>query len=136
VAISRRAVLQLAAVGGLSALARTPSAALAQTASPVAPTAIEPNDRVFIANEDSSTISVIDPRSNTVDTTIDLTSFDEDPRPPFITGGGRHQTQWPGTRYWRKPFHRSVSGTQSGRTPGSGKGGGGAGGRCVHSGIR
>jgi DNA-binding beta-propeller fold protein YncE len=44
---------------------------------------------VFIANEDSNTISVIDPRSNAVDTTINLTSFDEDPRPPFrlVTGG-------------------------------------------------
>lgn len=50
---------------------------------------IEPNDRVFITNEDSNTISVIDPRSNRVDTTINLTSFDEDPRPPFrfVTGG-------------------------------------------------
>ena len=46
-------------------------------------------DRVFIANEDSNTISVIDPNSNTVETTINLTSFDEDPRPPFrfVTGG-------------------------------------------------
>jgi YVTN family beta-propeller protein len=51
--------------------------------------AVEANDRVFITNEDSNTISVIDPRSNTVDTTINLTSFDEDPRPPFryVTGG-------------------------------------------------
>lgn len=46
-------------------------------------------DRVFIANEDSNTISVIDPSSNTVETTINLTSFDEDPRPPFrfVTAG-------------------------------------------------
>jgi len=46
-------------------------------------------DRVFIANEDSNTIAVIDPVSNTVETTINLTSFDEDPRPPFrfVTGG-------------------------------------------------
>jgi YVTN family beta-propeller protein len=50
---------------------------------------LEPADRVFIANEDSNTVSVIDPRNNTVDTTINLTSFDEDPRPPFrfVTGG-------------------------------------------------
>ena len=50
---------------------------------------IEPQDRVFITNEDSNTISVIDPKSNTVDTTINLTSFDEDPRPPFrfVTAG-------------------------------------------------
>jgi YVTN family beta-propeller protein len=50
---------------------------------------IESGDRVFICNEDSNTMSVIDPRSNKVDTTINLTSFDEDPRPPFqfVTGG-------------------------------------------------
>ena len=46
-------------------------------------------DRVFNANEDSNTISVINPASNTVETTINLTSFDEDPRPPFrfVTAG-------------------------------------------------
>ncbi len=50
---------------------------------------IEAGDRVFITNEDSNTIVVIDPRSNVVETTINLTSFDEDPRPPFrfVTGG-------------------------------------------------
>ena len=50
---------------------------------------ISPVDRVFITNEDSNTISVINPMSNTVDTTINLTSFDEDARPPFrfVTGG-------------------------------------------------
>src|SRR4026209_935122 len=46
-------------------------------------------DRVIICNEDSNTLSVIDPNTNTVATTINLTSFDEDPRPPFrlVTGG-------------------------------------------------
>ena len=46
-------------------------------------------DRVVICNEDSNTLSVIDPNTNTVATTINLTSFDEDPRPPFrlVTGG-------------------------------------------------
>jgi len=50
---------------------------------------IAPSDRVFIANEDSNTISVIDPNFNQVETTINLTSFDEDPRPPFrlVTAG-------------------------------------------------
>jgi len=50
---------------------------------------IEAGDRVYITNEDSNTISVIDPRSNTLETTINLTSFDEDPRPPFrlVTAG-------------------------------------------------
>src|SRR5919202_3563858 len=46
-------------------------------------------DRVFICNEDSNTLAVIDPGSNTVAHTVNLTSFDEDPRPPFrlVTGG-------------------------------------------------
>lgn len=50
---------------------------------------IDPIDRVFIANEDSNTLSVIDPATNTIDTTINLTSFDEDLRPPFrfVTAG-------------------------------------------------
>ena len=50
---------------------------------------IAPVDRVFITNEDSNTISVINPMSNMVDTTINLTSFDEEARPPFrfVTGG-------------------------------------------------
>lgn len=50
---------------------------------------ISASDRIFIANEDSNTISVINPLTNTVDTTINLTSFDEDPRPPFrfVTAG-------------------------------------------------
>jgi YVTN family beta-propeller protein len=78
--VSRRAVLKTAAVGALALGA--PARAAAQLVNDGA-------DRVFIANEDSNTISVIDPRSNTVDTTINLTSFDEDPRPPFrlVTGG-------------------------------------------------
>ncbi len=50
---------------------------------------VSPEDRIFIANEDSNTISVINPKTNTVETTINLTSFDEDPRPPFrfVTAG-------------------------------------------------
>ncbi|HET6828340.1 MAG TPA: YncE family protein, partial [Ramlibacter sp.] len=46
-------------------------------------------DRVFITNEDSNTVSVINPATNTVEGTINLTSFDEDARPPFryVTGG-------------------------------------------------
>jgi len=58
-------------------------------AQPAAVAGIDPRDRVFITNEDSNTIVVIDPRSNKVETTINLTSFDEDPRPPFrfVTGG-------------------------------------------------
>lgn len=50
---------------------------------------IDARDRVFITNEDSNTLVVIDPGRNVVETTINLTSFDEDPRPPFryVTAG-------------------------------------------------
>lgn len=53
------------------------------------PTEVDPRDRVFISNEDSNTLVVIDPRTNTVEETINLTGFDEDPRPPFryVTNG-------------------------------------------------
>ena len=46
-------------------------------------------DLVFICNEDSNTLTVIDPVTNSVKHTVNLTSFDEDPRPPFrfVTGG-------------------------------------------------
>jgi YVTN family beta-propeller protein len=55
----------------------------AQSDGPVA------GDRVFLCNEDSNTLSVIDPVTNAVAGTVNLTSFDEDPRPPFrfVTGG-------------------------------------------------
>ena len=83
--ISRRSMLKATALGAF-VLSQGGRLAAAQTAGGAA---IEPEDRVFIANEDSNTVSVIDPRSNTVETTINLTSFDEDPRPPFrfVTGG-------------------------------------------------
>ncbi len=83
--IDRRDFLKLGAAGGI-AVALGTREALAQAARPAS---IEPGDRVFVTNEDSNTISVIDPRSNAVETTINLTSFDEDPRPPFrfVTGG-------------------------------------------------
>ena len=71
------------------AMAQDSTAAPAAAAAPTAGQDISPADRVFITNEDSNTISVINPMSNTVDTTINLTSFDEDARPPFrfVTGG-------------------------------------------------
>ncbi|MGL6223324.1 MAG: YncE family protein [Steroidobacteraceae bacterium] len=48
-----------------------------------------PGDLVYVTMEDSSTLTVIDPVTNTVKGTVNLTSFDEDPRPPFrfVTGG-------------------------------------------------
>src|SRR5436190_7121020 len=85
--ISRRDWLSLTVVGGLAELARTPAAARAQSGT--TPAAIEGDDRVFIANEESNTVAVIDPRTNAVESTINLTGFDEDPRPAlrFVTGG-------------------------------------------------
>ena len=82
--VNRREFLQLAAAGAAGVLVGE-----ARAQAVVRPLSIDAQDRVFITNEDSNTISVIDPRSNTVDTTINLTSFDEDPRPPFrfVTGG-------------------------------------------------
>src|SRR5688572_12037134 len=84
--ISRRDALRVGAITIAAAYGAGPRTAAAQSTSG---SDIEANDRVFITNEDSNTLSVIDPRSNTVDTTINLTSFDEDPRPPFrfVTGG-------------------------------------------------
>src|SRR5215204_2990739 len=66
-----------------SSLISLTSAGLAQ------PAASPGEDRVFICNEDSNTLSIIDPRTNTVEGAVNLTSFDEDPRPPFrfVTGG-------------------------------------------------
>lgn len=79
---TRRDFLKLAATG-LAAGALRASTAFAAEGS------IGANDRVYITNEDSNTITVIDPRNNQVETTINLTSFDEDPRPPFrfVTAG-------------------------------------------------
>jgi YVTN family beta-propeller protein len=82
---NRRNFLKRVAAGALAASVAT-RAAHAQGGRGAS---IEPGDRVFITNEDSNTLTVIDPRSNTVESTINLTSFDEDPRPPFrfVTGG-------------------------------------------------
>ena len=75
-----KSAVAMAAASGLGRIGES----LAQSAA-----SIEAGDRVFITNEDSNTLTVIDPRSNTVETTINLTSFDEDARPPFrfITAG-------------------------------------------------
>lgn len=64
-------------------LAAATASALPAAFGQTAAAGIDARDRVFITNEDSNTIVVIDPRSNTVERTINLTSFDEDPRPPF-----------------------------------------------------
>ncbi len=75
-----KATLATAASAGLTSLAQ---------AQPQDGPAGSAADRVFITTEDSNTLVVIDPRTNTVESTINLTSFDEDPRPPFrfVTAG-------------------------------------------------
>ena len=79
---TRRDFLKLAAampaaVAAPWAMAQTPAAM------PAPPNAdIAPQDRIVLINEDSNTFSVINPMSNQVDTTINLTSFDEEARPP------------------------------------------------------
>lgn len=86
---ARRDFLKVAALPAVAlapwAMAQAPVVATGPASTPD----IAPVDRVFITNEDSNTISVINPMSNVVDTTINLTSFDEDARPPFrfVTGG-------------------------------------------------
>jgi DNA-binding beta-propeller fold protein YncE len=84
--VTRRTLLQTAAMSALAA-GFNPRDSLAQGATGAVP--IQPEDRVFICNEDSNTLAVIDPRANAVETAVNLTSFDEDPRPPFrlVTGG-------------------------------------------------
>ena len=82
--LDRRDVLKCTLAAG--AAAAWP-AAFGQRAQ--APSGVEARDRVFITNEDSNTVVVIDPAGQRVDATINLTSFDEDPRPPFryVTAG-------------------------------------------------
>jgi YVTN family beta-propeller protein len=81
--LSRRHFLKIAALG--TAAATAPHLVLAQGPAD----SLSSHDRVFICNEDSNTLSVINPQTNAVEATINLTSFDEDPRPPFrfATGG-------------------------------------------------
>lgn len=76
-----------AALGAAPALAQSPGAAPETPASASADAA--PEDRVFVCCEDSATLAVIDPNRNALAATVNLTSFDEDPRPPFrfVTGG-------------------------------------------------
>ncbi|MGH7300180.1 MAG: YncE family protein, partial [Candidatus Rokuibacteriota bacterium] len=104
--MSRRTILEMGAVGALAlAMGRDPARAQAPAAAPV-----EPPDRVFIANGDSNTISVLDPRTNTVETTINLTSFDEDPRAPFrFANGGVASSH---AAMIHKPLYRGAIGIQ------------------------
>src|SRR5215212_8956977 len=84
--LTRRSLFQAgSAAMALSVLGTKPILAQASGAE----FGVQADDRVFICNEDSNTLSVIDPRTNTVEAAVNLTSFDEDPRPPFrfVTGG-------------------------------------------------
>ncbi len=83
--ITRRNMLKLTALGALATAGIRPVLATKHMNGEMNAAL----DRVFICNEDSNTMSVIDPNTNTIETTINLTSFDEDPRPPFrfVTGG-------------------------------------------------
>lgn len=89
--LTRRTLLQAtAATASLNAAGVHPAQAQTQaTSGMAAPERMGADDRVFICNEDSNTLSVIDPRTNTVAETVNLTSFDEDARPPFrfVAGG-------------------------------------------------
>ncbi|WP_193186821.1 YncE family protein [Nisaea sediminum] len=82
--ISRRDVLAGAAAGAVIGAAGAPGRVFAAGTEAVAR-----EDRVLVCNEDSNTLTVIDPARNAVAGTVNLTSFDEDPRPPFrfATGG-------------------------------------------------
>jgi YVTN family beta-propeller protein len=84
-AISRRTLLKATAAGAVALSFGHSRQAIRQALAQD----VEADDRVFICNEDSNTMSVIDPRTNTVESTINFTSFDEDPRPPFrfVSGG-------------------------------------------------
>lgn len=89
--LTRREALLAGSAGLVTAAIGTGTSmidARAQVRTPSSPD-ISPGDRVLICNEDSNTLSVIDPATNTVSETINLTSFDADPRPPFrfVTGG-------------------------------------------------
>lgn len=81
---SRRDLLGLAAAAGAGLATRPASAQV-----PTAADGPGMGDGVWICCEDSNTLVVIDPTRLAVATTVNLTSFDEDPRPPFrfVTGG-------------------------------------------------
>lgn len=83
--LTRRTMLQAATSAAASA-AILPAIGTAHADEADGP---KPGDRVFLTNEDSNTLTAIDPVRDEVIGTINLTSFDEDPRPPFrfVTGG-------------------------------------------------
>src|SRR3546814_12857093 len=94
--IRRRTVLQVGgAIAAASVVPAFGGANAAETAGP------KPGDRVFLTNEDSTTLTAIVPVTDEVIGTVNLTSFDAYPRPPFrfVPGGflpaPAHLTQQP-----------------------------------------
>ena len=66
------------------------------------------SDRLFVAAEDASTVVVIDPARNAVEATVNLTSFDEDPRAPFrLAAGGAVPS---GAEMVRRPLYHGCIG--------------------------
>ncbi len=64
---TRRSLLQAStAVAALASF----GAKLASAQTPGTPIGVQAEDRVFICNEDSNTLTVVDPRTNTVETTV------------------------------------------------------------------
>ncbi len=82
--MDRRAVLVGGAAACGSMLLGAASPASAQSSD-----GPQAGDRVIVTNEDSCTLAVIDPTTDRMQATVNLTSFDEDSRPPFrfVTGG-------------------------------------------------
>ncbi len=76
--ITRRNMLKLTALGALTTAGIRPVLATKHMHGEMN-TAL---DRVFICNEDSNTMSVIDPNTNTIETTINLT------KPPAFSRTG------------------------------------------------
>ncbi|MBN9454344.1 MAG: YncE family protein [Bosea sp.] len=98
---SRRAVIQ-----GAAAVALSPAVARAQSKS--TESGPRAGDRVFLTNEDSNTLSVIDPVTDELLPTVNLTSFDEDSRPPFrfVTG---NVTPTHGEMVQKPLYHGAIS---------------------------
>lgn len=99
--IDRRSLLAgLGAVGASSLIGA--SSAHGETVGP------RQGDRVFLTNEDSNTLTAIDPVTDTVIGTVNLTSFDEDPRPPFrFQNGGVIPTH--GDMIQKPLYHGAIS---------------------------
>ena len=76
--LTRREIVAGTAAVTASAVSNRPAAAQSGQGS-----GVQPEDRVFICNEDSNTLAVINPRTNTVETAVNLTSFRRRPAPSF-----------------------------------------------------